>query len=294
MVANDEQGDAALGVPPDPGFEGFPAGRRRRRAASTTFTSPPPHAVGHAMAGGAGVEYYFGYSLPQNDLACENWRSRERSWDSRGRARLLPRRAHPLPGDGPRTAWSAIRRGQPPLLPSRSAGEVYLVYLPKGGSADLDLSGATGRFTVEWLDPRKGGPLQNGSVRDVAGGSPVSLGAPPADPRRRLAGGRAPTKVTHRPRRRPREGDRPPGHQAREHLCHRARRREGARLGLANGRVTGEHSPGRDTRRSTSQPRTPCTSYIRPTVSKTTPRSLLLLRMYRTSLHTPLTPPHNP
>jgi hypothetical protein len=59
-------------------------------------------------------------------------------------------------------------------------GEVYLVYLPKGGTADLDLTGAPGRFAVAWLDPRKGGPLQRGSVSEVAGGASVSLGAPPA------------------------------------------------------------------------------------------------------------------
>ena len=33
------------------------------------------------MAGGAGVEYYFGYQLPQNDLVCEDFRSRDKSWD---------------------------------------------------------------------------------------------------------------------------------------------------------------------------------------------------------------------
>jgi hypothetical protein len=61
-------------------------------------------------------------------------------------------------------------------------GEVYLVYLPKGGTAELDLSGAPGRFTVAWLDPRKDGPLQSGSVREVTGGTSVSVGAPPSDP----------------------------------------------------------------------------------------------------------------
>ena len=29
---------------------------------------------GTLMAGGSGVEYYFGYKLPQNDLICEDWR----------------------------------------------------------------------------------------------------------------------------------------------------------------------------------------------------------------------------
>ena len=33
------------------------------------------------MAGGAGVEYYFGYGLPDNDLLAENFRSRDKSWD---------------------------------------------------------------------------------------------------------------------------------------------------------------------------------------------------------------------
>ena len=61
-------------------------------------------------------------------------------------------------------------------------GEIYLVYLPKGGSAELDLAGASGRFTVAWLDPRKGGPLQSGSVSEVEGGRKAALGAPPSDP----------------------------------------------------------------------------------------------------------------
>ena len=33
------------------------------------------------MAGGAGVEWYFGYEFPHNDLHCEDWRSRDHLWD---------------------------------------------------------------------------------------------------------------------------------------------------------------------------------------------------------------------
>ena len=36
---------------------------------------------GNLMAGGAGVEYYFGYGLADNDLVAENFRSRDKSWD---------------------------------------------------------------------------------------------------------------------------------------------------------------------------------------------------------------------
>jgi hypothetical protein len=59
---------------------------------------------------------------------------------------------------------------------------VYLVYLPRGGPAELDLSGVEGRFTVAWLDPREGGALQRGTVGEVGGGRTVGLGSPPSDP----------------------------------------------------------------------------------------------------------------
>ena len=33
------------------------------------------------MAGGAGVEWYFGYNYTHNDLNCESWHSRDHMWD---------------------------------------------------------------------------------------------------------------------------------------------------------------------------------------------------------------------
>ena len=36
---------------------------------------------GNLMAGGAGVEWYFGYKYAHNDLNCEDWRSRDILWD---------------------------------------------------------------------------------------------------------------------------------------------------------------------------------------------------------------------
>jgi hypothetical protein len=61
------------------------------------------------------------------------------------------------------------------------AGALYLVYLPNGGTTDLDLSGASGKFTVKWFNPRRGGALQDGSVKSVSGGGKAALGNPPAD-----------------------------------------------------------------------------------------------------------------
>jgi hypothetical protein len=184
VVANDEQGDASLGVPPDPGYEGFSGRAREKGDREYDLHDVRRHTLwGTLLAGGAGVEYYFGYSLPQNDLRCEDWRSRERSWDY-ARVALDFFREHKLPLDEMEPADALV--GNVAEDNSRYAlakrGEVYLVYLPRGGPASIDLSGASGRFRVSWLDPRRGGALRPGSVRAVEGGGRASLGQPPAEP----------------------------------------------------------------------------------------------------------------
>jgi hypothetical protein len=62
------------------------------------------------------------------------------------------------------------------------ANEVYLVYLPSGGTTNLDLSRANGQFAVMWFDPRNGGPLKRGNISTVNGGASIALGAPPDNP----------------------------------------------------------------------------------------------------------------
>ena len=58
-----------------------------------------------------------------------------------------------------------------------------MVYVPIGVQTErLDLSEAAGTFTVQWYNPRDGGPLKAGSLSEVEGGKPVSLGDPPVDP----------------------------------------------------------------------------------------------------------------
>ncbi len=61
-------------------------------------------------------------------------------------------------------------------------GAVYVVYLPEGGSTQLDLGESIGSYSVLWYDPRNGGNLQPGSEETVKGPGRVSLGAPPANP----------------------------------------------------------------------------------------------------------------
>jgi hypothetical protein len=62
------------------------------------------------------------------------------------------------------------------------AGQVYLVYLPSGGTAELDLGKAPGTFSINWFNPRRGGPLRSGSVAEAQGGAKTPLGQPPAEP----------------------------------------------------------------------------------------------------------------
>ena len=59
------------------------------------------------------------------------------------------------------------------------AGDTYAIYLPFGGTTQLDLRGERGAFEVRWFNPRSGGALQRGSVNIVSGGGTVSIGSPP-------------------------------------------------------------------------------------------------------------------
>jgi hypothetical protein len=54
-------------------------------------------------------------------------------------------------------------------------GAEYLVYLPKGGQATVDLSAAKATFAVEWFDPSTGKTTES---RTVPGGARRNFTAP--------------------------------------------------------------------------------------------------------------------
>jgi hypothetical protein len=183
VVANDEQGDALSGVPPDPGYKGFAGKDARGRVVQSVDDIRKMTLWGNLMAGGGGVEYYFGYLLPENDMMAEDFRSRDKSWDygrfaldffgSNGIPFWAMRNADALVGNAGSddTTWCLAK-----------PGEVYVVYLPAGGTTSLDLAGESGQFAVSWFDPRHGGALKKGSVASVTGGGTVALGEPPDSP----------------------------------------------------------------------------------------------------------------
>ncbi len=184
VVANDEQNPANQGVPPDPGYKGF-SGWAEEDKPEEKYNLHDIRKYtlwGNFMAGGAGVEYYFGYGLPENDLVCEDFRSRDRSWDyCRFALAFFRNEEIPFWHMRPANALVGNSENDNSRYCLAREGEIYLAYLPEGGTCLLDLSGASGIFQVEWFNPRAGGDLLRGSVRSVEGGGSVALGQPPAD-----------------------------------------------------------------------------------------------------------------
>ncbi|MEM7102872.1 MAG: DUF5060 domain-containing protein [Bacteroidota bacterium] len=169
VVANDEQGSANIGVP-DNSYNGTPSLAEVRH--KTLW--------GHFMAGGAGVEYYFGYSLPHSDLTCEDFASRSIMWNYNRITHAFFTDYLPF--------WEMENRND--MVDQEryclaKVGEVYAVYIPpsEAGTAELFLPNDGNTYEIEWYDPRNGGALQAGSIPTVTGtGTSVNLGVAPNSP----------------------------------------------------------------------------------------------------------------
>ena len=188
VVAHDEAGNAATGTPADPGYPGM---KEAVAALELDEDSPKLPTIdeirgevlwGNLMGGGAGVEYYFGYQLPENDLGAQDWRSRELTWDY-SRFALAFFHDHEIPFWEMKNADALVgnKLHDNSVYCFAKPGKIYVVYLPAAGSASLDLTGVEGKFKVKWYNPRTGGELLNGSIAEVQGGATVDLGVPPAD-----------------------------------------------------------------------------------------------------------------
>ena len=166
VVACDEPGDAQHALVPD---NEDPTRDNARRNALW----------GNIMAGGAGVEWYFGYKHAHSDLTCQDYRVREKMWDQ-CKVALDFFKDNKIP------FWEMSNAN--PLLGTQNGyclaqdKQLYLVLLKLAEPATLDLSSAKGVFEIMWFNPREGGDLQQGSTVAVSGGSWVNLGSPPAQP----------------------------------------------------------------------------------------------------------------
>ncbi len=129
---------------------------------------------GNLMAGGAGVEWYFGYNFPHSDLGCEDWRSRDKLWDQTRFALDFFHKHLPFPE---MHSADDLTRDKESYCFAKE-GQVYAVYTPKGKPADIML--AEGAYTVAWHNPRTGEDLMQGSLMSPTGGGYRSTGNPPA------------------------------------------------------------------------------------------------------------------
>lgn len=181
VVVNDEQNPADLGVPPDAGYRGHSGNAPVGKTGKTyNLDDIRKHTLwGTLMAGGAGVEYYFGYTLPENDLNCEDWRSRDKSWDA-CRIALEFFRDHKVPFWEMTNSDALVGNAgnENTRYCFAKQNEIYLVYLPSGGDCTLDLAHTAGDFSIHWFNPREGGALQQGAARELRGGQPDAFAAP--------------------------------------------------------------------------------------------------------------------
>ena len=134
---------------------------------------------GSLLAGGFGVEWYFGYNSPNNDLEAEDYRSRDLFWHQNAIARRffedhVPfHKMRPLPQSVPMEFLYVF--GVPDVH--------YLVMVAnpaRFNKVRLDTVGA--RYRLRWFDTRNGGDLVVGTVGEiVAADTAVSLGLPPEE-----------------------------------------------------------------------------------------------------------------
>ncbi|KPL13185.1 hypothetical protein AMJ85_00025 [candidate division BRC1 bacterium SM23_51] len=164
VVCLDEIGPAHTGVKPDKDDYWHDEVRKQ-------------HLWGNLMAGGAGVEWYFGYKFANNDLNCEDWRSRDHLWDLTRYALEFFHEHLPFTEMSHHDELTTAKDDYCLARP----GQIYAIYLPGGGTTHIDLGEDAAAFTVKWYNPRMGGPLRTGTVTEVDGPSSAAIGHPPQD-----------------------------------------------------------------------------------------------------------------
>lgn len=232
VIGYDELGTALAGAPIDAGFDltSLPAkttlpllprdiapgtaaafaaetGHALGHATGTESNAPPPkvqpeinptraayrrHAIWNALlAGASGIEVYYGWANTCTDLGCENDRTRAQKFSDGANAlaffnSYIADRAFTMVADDELTLDKAD-------YVFADHGRTYIVYTNAGTAAMLSLIGQSGRYSIDWYDAVAGGPLQKGSVLEIAGGEAsletgssltsrfASLGTPPAN-----------------------------------------------------------------------------------------------------------------
>jgi hypothetical protein len=129
---------------------------------------------GNLMAGGAGVEWYFGYKYPHGDLNCEDWRSRDILWDQTRYAVSFFKKYLPF------SEMENMNHLVENAYCLAMENKIYAIYYLGPKISSIDLRDAEGVFEVKWYNPREGGELFDGSITKLTGGKKSDPGLPTA------------------------------------------------------------------------------------------------------------------
>ncbi len=132
---------------------------------------------GNLMAGGWGVEWYFGYAHDHSDLTCQDWRSRENMWDQ-SRFALDFFRNYRIPFWNMRPNDALSHSDNWVFASAEDARPFYaVVFAKEGGECVMDLP--EGTYDYGWFNPHSGigltGLLYPGKIQ---GKNNASLEAP--------------------------------------------------------------------------------------------------------------------
>ncbi|MFA9392420.1 MAG: DUF5060 domain-containing protein [Prolixibacteraceae bacterium] len=128
---------------------------------------------GNLMAGGAGVEWYFGYKYPNADLSCEDWHSRDNLWDQTKVAldifnEYLP--FNKMSSHDELVTGNAYCFAQP--------DEIYALYLFDTIKVRIYLGNGNSQYNITWLNPNTGEVIHSESPVKIVGPGWVDVEAP--------------------------------------------------------------------------------------------------------------------
>lgn len=140
-----------------------------------THDSLRRHALwGSILAGGAGVEWYFGAHQEHNDLTAEDLRSRHNLWRQTKIALDFFNRYTRF--------WEMDAAqhlvGNPHVYAFAQPGETYVLYVPENEETRLTLTGVDEAYRLSWFNPLRGGKLV--VHPNLLSGNDITVPVPPS------------------------------------------------------------------------------------------------------------------
>ena len=122
---------------------------------------------GTLLAGGGGVEWYFGAKQTYNDLTSESWKVRDHLWTITNHAKVF------FQTNLPYQEMSALEGMVDDGYAFGKKDEIYVFYLFADKDQSLNLTEVTGSYTAQWFNPNTGETVEN--TENIEAGSMVEL-----------------------------------------------------------------------------------------------------------------------